>query len=256
MKHFLIFLGLFLGACGAPFTSSPFTSTEEVAGAQTIGSGAGSGGDSSQSGAGGAPDPMARAGSGGSAGVAGEAGSIDAAGAAGAPAEPPPVLYTPPACSTEQNVTGGYDSSLSAAPACLRTREALNTIACTNYDGRSITVNGVPAVCGVPQAFSESVDGYKYIALGAGTAGNFAIRWFLTAPVPNPCAARSWVEGDLYAPGEIMIGACDAPGSQKSCELGKSYAFACAEDPGTHCSSVGPGAIGWTSVWTLIRVCG
>jgi hypothetical protein len=253
MKILLIGLVLGLAACGAPFTANEFTPSGE-AGAQTIGSGAGQGGDSSGSAgaAGAVHDPMARAGAGG---AAAGAPSVDFAGAAGAVPDAIPTPYVPLPCSSERNVSGGYDSSFNTVPACLRTREALNTVGCTNWDHRSITVNGVIATCGVPLTFPPSADGYTYIDLGPGSAGDAAIRWFLTAPAPNACSARQWVQGDLYAPGEIMVGVCDAPGSTKSCELGKTYAFYCSDSSTNHCSETGPGANGWISVWTLVSIC-
>jgi len=247
---FLVCLIVAMTACGAPFTAESFTDSGSAGaiGAPAAPS-AGAAGAEPREDAGGATSiPLE------SAGAAGAAGAPDL-GSAGAPSVDPPPLYTPPPCSTDQNVTGGYDGSLSAAPACLRTKEALNTVACANWDGRSITVNGAAATCGVPLSFPESVDGFTYIDLGPGTSSGVALRWFLTAPAPNPCDARWWTQGDLYAPNEIMLDVCDAPGSEKSCELGKTYAFSCLDTPTSRCTSTGPGASGWTSSWALVTLC-
>lgn len=239
----LAMVAIVLGACGAPFDAGSFTRTG-AAGTQALGSGAGSGGAASAAGSGGAPDPMARAGASGAPDV------IDSS-SAGAPAAEPP--FIPPACSSEKQVTGGYYGDLTTAPACLRTKEALNTIACGSWDNRSITVNGVPATCGVPLSFPPSADSFIYLAFGPGTSASVTIRWFLTAPSPQACQSRWWAQGDLYSPGEIMLEACDAPGSTSACELGKTYAFSCS---GMSCSDTQPGGSGWTATWQIVTECG
>lgn len=243
---------LVLGACGAPFESGEFTSvdtagaapstggSESVAGAIGVGhagsSAVGTGGAGGSSNAAGAPA------------TAGSSGNDDAAGAAGAAPS-----YDPPPCSSPKDVTGGYDGSLNTMPVCLRTKEPLNTIACSNWDNRTITVNSVPVTCGEPADIPQRADGYTYIELGGGTSSAATVRWFLTAPSPDACGSRHWVDGDLYAQGEIMLGVCSAPGSAKSCVLGTTYAFACS---GLKCGSVQPGGNDWASTWMLLSSCG
>lgn len=249
----LILLGLIawaLTACGAPFQAN-FSDLSE-AGSPAIGSGAGSGGASSAAGAGVAPDPMAGAGEGGAAGAAADPGLGDA-GVAGSGGAPP--VVTDYFCSAAQEVTGGYQA-LSPGAACLRTKEAINTVGCAHWDNRALLVNGVPATCGVPQAFPVRADGFTYLTLGPGSSGAAAIRWFLSDPAPDPCAARTWQAGDLYAPGEIMLDACDAPGatgSAEACTLGTVNAWACS---GLKCTSVQPGGNDWASTWRLVTTCG
>jgi len=242
----LCLLGWVMSACGAPFQAD--FSDLSGAGSPAIGSGAGSGGASSAAGAGVAPDPMAGAGEGGAGGA-----TDPGIGEAGAGAAPP--VVTTYFCSGAQEVTGGY-MALPPGAVCLRTKEALNTVGCTHWDARSLLVNGVPATCGVPQAFPVRADGFTYLTIGAGPSGAVAIRWFLTDPAPNPCAARTWQAGDLYAPGEIMRDACDAAnaqGSAQACTLGTLNAWACS---GLKCSSLQPGGNDWATTWRLVAPCG
>ena len=102
------------------------------------------------------------------------------------------------------------------------------------------------------EEFPAPIDGYNYIALGPGTSGALAIRWFLTAPATNACAARYWLKGDLYAPQEIMLGVCDLPGTS-GCAPGSVNAFACI---GSACSSNEPGSSSnWQVNWVLTQTC-
>lgn len=233
-KLVLALMMLTLMACGgAPFEAAPGDSS--AAGSALSPSEAG------EPGAGQAGAEPTLAGSGGSSGAAGSAGS------GGAPERLPPA-----ACTSPLDVEGGYDGSLTTAPVCLRTKEALNTIACTYPDGRSIEVNGSAVTCGARSELPGAIAGYNYIVLGQGSNPAMAIRWFMTLPTATPCSARYWASGDLYAPGEVMLGVCSAPGTVSACSIGQAYAFSCQ---GTRCSSVQPGGNDWQAEWTLQAEC-
>lgn len=229
------------GEAGAPETAPAAGEAGAAADGGALSTGGHSGAPSA-GGASGAAGGASHAGSGGGSGVSGS-------GSAGSAA------YPDPPCSPwiEGDPSGAYDIRTMAA-VCLRISAPINTVSCTDWvDNRSITVNGVPAACRVPQAFPVRADGFTFIAVGPGTS-NMAplIRWYLTAPTPAACGAREWVIADPYAPGEIMTGRCDDTGGG-ACALGEKAAFSCS-DLGT-CTSQQPGAAGWPATWKLEAHC-
>ena len=45
-------------------------------------------------------------------------------------------------------MTGGNSMGFATTgPVCLRTNEPLNTVGCSNFAGRSLSVNGMPVTC-------------------------------------------------------------------------------------------------------------
>ena len=257
----LMLLTLTLAACGSPFSAAP------------VGAGSGGAGTGPYAGASSAlPDTQNAAGAmesggGGEAGAlpgptvggespgggaAGAGGAVASAGAGGA------VAYVPPPCSpVTQGDSTGY-LALGIMPVCLRVTTPINTIGCAlGWDNRSIRVNGATATCEVTQDFPSRGDGAYFIELGSAPTGSIgtaaAIRWFLTAPSPQACAARVWELGDRYYPGEINVSTCDEP-EGSGCVLGEPVAFSCS---GSACSSVQPGGSGsnWTATWKLEARC-
>jgi hypothetical protein len=244
-----------VGAAGAPSSSAGASSAIAGAGGNTEdlgGGGSGSAAGAAESGGGGAGSAAgAHQGGTGGAPSAGGATNAGASGSGGAAGSAP---YVPPPCSGAVEVMGGGDNSLSTAPACLRTKEALNTIGCLNWDNRTVAVNGAAATCGVRQDFPPAIDGYNYIETGPGTTTVALIQWFLTAPATNACAALYWAKGEHYSPEQIMLDVCDLP-STSGCSPGSVLAFACiATSP--ECSTTEPGgATGWPSIWKIVATC-
>ncbi len=232
----LILTAWLLSACGAPFEPADLGPSSAVAGSPGLG-------------AAGAPDASAgapsEAGSGGRGGAQAAGGAPAGGSAAGGAQAGLP-------CSGAALVTGGY-ASLGTAATCLRTKEALNTLGCSNADGRSLSVNGMPVTCGDPFTPPPRIDGYNYIAVGAGPSSVMTLRWFLTAPSSEACAARYWALGEQFAAGQLALEICNAPGKNSACALGQEAAFSCV---GTRCSNVAPGGNNWQDEWVLVTVCG
>jgi hypothetical protein len=75
-------------------------------------------------------------------------------------------------------VTGGNSGNLGTGAACLRTTEKFNTVGCSNWDTRTIKVNGVLATCGTKTAFPAMIDGFNYFEVSAGTALYASFYWY------------------------------------------------------------------------------
>jgi hypothetical protein len=152
------------GGAGAPSgagTASGGASGHAGAGGAAIGghSGTSSGGASGAAGAG-------KAGASGAAGAAGSAG-----GSSGGP------------CMNPKDVTGGNSMGFATTgPVCLRTSEPLNTVGCSNFAGRTLSVNGMPVTCtdNAPAKgpFAPAIDGYTYFDVSAGTLEYASVFWY------------------------------------------------------------------------------
>lgn len=206
-------LALGLTACGSSFEAGEFTmgSGAGASGAlttSTAGSGSSAGaiglgragsdslGEAGAGGAAGAPDvaPGGSAGaapaggSGGGAGHAGAAaggnaggsgGTAGSGGASGAPGAGGSAGSTPlpPPCANPKDVTGGTSGALGGGEVCLRTMETFSTVGCSSFEGRTLKVNGEPATCGAPGAYTP-IGGYNYFEVSAGGFSYASINWF------------------------------------------------------------------------------
>jgi len=61
---------------------------------------------------------------------------------------------------------------------CLRTKDTFNTVGCSNFAGRTLQVNGMPATCGVKATFAPAIDGWNYFEISAGTMSFASINWY------------------------------------------------------------------------------
>ena len=78
------------------------------------------------------------------------------------------------------DVTGTNSGNLgTATDVCLRTMSTIGTVGCSNFDGRSLIVNGSPATCGVAGTYKQ-INGYNYIEItSSGTTLTYAsVYWF------------------------------------------------------------------------------
>ncbi len=73
---------------------------------------------------------------------------------------------------TEITATGtnGNSGSIGAAAACFSTSAKFTHLGCSNFDGRTLTVNGAPFTCAaMATALSPTqIDGFTYFAVSAG----------------------------------------------------------------------------------------
>jgi len=78
------------------------------------------------------------------------------------------------------DVTGTNSGNLgTATDVCLRTMSKFSTVGCSNFDGRSLSVNGVPATCDTAGTYTQ-IDGYNYIEItSTGTTLTYAsVYWY------------------------------------------------------------------------------
>ena len=62
---------------------------------------------------------------------------------------------------------------------CFRTQDKFNTLGCSNFDGRTIKVNGVDAPCtGTKATFAPAIDGWNYFDVSAGTLVYASFNWY------------------------------------------------------------------------------
>jgi endoglucanase len=76
------------------------------------------------------------------------------------------------------DVTGGNSGNLGTGEVCLRTMEPFNTVGCSNFTGRTLTVNGVAATCGTKMTFPAAIGGYNYFEISAGGVTYASIFWY------------------------------------------------------------------------------
>ena len=83
-------------------------------------------------------------------------------------------------CADPKDVTGGQLSNLNAVgAACLRTMEPFNSVGCFNFDGRTMTVNGMLTPCdGKKTTFAPPIGGYSYFEISAGKYAYAGFNWY------------------------------------------------------------------------------
>jgi len=65
-----------------------------------------------------------------------------------------------------------------AGAACFRTKATFNSIVCSSFDGRTVKVNGMLAVCGMKQTFAPAVDGWNYFDISPGMYTYVQLGWY------------------------------------------------------------------------------
>jgi subtilisin family serine protease len=84
-----------------------------------------------------------------------------------------------PPCSGAITVTGGQSGNFNTSGAvCYRTSDTINGWGCSNFDGRTVSVNGVAETCGKVPLPPKQADGFRYFAISAGTFPWASFFWF------------------------------------------------------------------------------
>ncbi|HEX3773806.1 MAG TPA: hypothetical protein VHV51_05030 [Polyangiaceae bacterium] len=81
-------------------------------------------------------------------------------------------------CGPAKDVSGGSSGELGTmGPACLRVMGMISGWGCSNFDGRSVKVNGQDVICGqVP--LPAAIDGAYYFDISSGTFEYASFYWF------------------------------------------------------------------------------
>ena len=109
-----------------------------------------------------------------SSGGAGSAGSGSASGgSAGAPS-----AGSNGTCSPATDLSGGSSGPFNTADAvCMRVTSAISGWGCSNFDGRSVKVNGIELTCG-QTPLPDPIAGAYYFEISAGTFAYASFYWF------------------------------------------------------------------------------
>src|SRR6185503_741756 len=93
-------------------------------------------------------------------------------------AQATPTNVTAP-CTGAITVTGGQSGNFNTSGAvCYRTSDTINGWGCSNFEGRSVAVNGVAVTCGQVPLPAKLADGFRYFAITAGTFPWASFYWF------------------------------------------------------------------------------
>jgi len=81
-------------------------------------------------------------------------------------------------CSPAKEVSGGMSGPFgSTGPACLRVEGMIAGWGCSNFDGRTVKVNGREMMCG-QLPLPDAVDGSYYFDVSAGTFEYASFYWY------------------------------------------------------------------------------
>jgi hypothetical protein len=78
---------------------------------------------------------------------------------------------------------------------CVATCDEIDGWGCSNFDGRTVTVNGSPATCGVTKLVKK--DGYFVFRVSPGSNISAGVYWW----VFNPTIASNWATSCPARPG-------------------------------------------------------
>jgi Subtilase family/Fibronectin type III domain len=83
------------------------------------------------------------------------------------------------ACAGAITVTGGQSGNFNTTgPACYRTSDNIVGWGCSNFNGRTVSVNGTAVTCG--QALpAKLADGYRYFSISAGSFAWASFYWWM-----------------------------------------------------------------------------
>ncbi|HYQ46901.1 MAG TPA: hypothetical protein VER11_33250 [Polyangiaceae bacterium] len=168
---------------GAPQAAgSPGTAGKGEAGKGSGGSGGKSGGTAGATGKGGSGGTVGTGGSAGSStgGKAGTGSSGAGGGIAGSDGTAGGA--TTGLCDNPTDVTGGPTGNTgnfnTLEAKCFRTKSTFNHIDCSNFQGRTLKVNGATTMCGAAGTYAPTADGYTYLEGSAGTNLSASIFWY------------------------------------------------------------------------------
>ncbi|HET7543534.1 MAG TPA: hypothetical protein VFK05_26860 [Polyangiaceae bacterium] len=85
-------------------------------------------------------------------------------------------------CDNPKDVTGGPSGNTgnfdTLEAKCFRTKSTFNHVDCSNFQGRTLKVNGKTTTCGATGTFAPTADGYTYLEGSSGTNLSASIYWF------------------------------------------------------------------------------
>jgi hypothetical protein len=84
------------------------------------------------------------------------------------------------ACTGAITVTGGNSGNFNTTgPVCYRTSDNIAGWGCSNFDGRTVTVNGTPMTCGQTPLPAKLADGFRYFSISGGTHSFASFYWWM-----------------------------------------------------------------------------
>jgi len=164
------------GKCGSSSAGS------SSGGSGTAGKGGGSAGSVGKGGSGGSVSVGGSAGSssGGKGGTSSSGAGGSSAGSTGTAGGGSVGLCDNPVdLPAGANGNSGNFNTLEAK--CFRTKSTFNNIACSNFDGRTLKVNGVAITkceAAVKGTYAPTADGYTYLDASAGTNLSASVYWY------------------------------------------------------------------------------
>ncbi len=91
------------------------------------------------------------------------------------------VIQSPNAtpCPDPVTVSGGQSGNFdTTGPVCLRTVDGISGWGCSNFDGRTVSVNGTAVSCGQFPLPARWPDGYTYFSISGGTFAWASMYWW------------------------------------------------------------------------------
>jgi len=170
------------GAGESSVAGSPGTAGKGEAGKGSGGSGGKGGGTAGAAGKGGSGGTVGTGGSAGSS-TGGKAGT-GSSGAAGSAAGSDGTAggASTGLCDNPTDIVGGPTGNTgnfnTLEAKCFRTKSTFNHVDCSNFQGRTLKVNGMASTCGATGAFAPTADGYTYLEGSAGTNVSASIFWY------------------------------------------------------------------------------
>ena len=161
-------------ASGGTTSATAGTSSNAFGGTGAVSAGGTSSGAGGKAGAGGSG--TAGASSGGSSGTSSGSGGVSAGGTGGAATAGTGGAVNTGPCMNPKEVTDG-SGSLGAGAVCLRTMMKINAVVCSNFDGRTLKVDGMPATCGAMATYTQ-ISGYTYLEVSAGGQDFASLNWY------------------------------------------------------------------------------
>jgi hypothetical protein len=168
-------------AGAGPASAGKGGSSSGGTGTGTGGKGGGSAGSAGKGGSGGTVSAGGSSGSssGGKAGTSSSGAGGSSAGSTGTAGGGSVGLCDNPVdvAAGAQGNTGNFNT-LEAK--CFRTKSTFNNIACSNFEGRTLKVNGVATKCdpALKGTFAPTADGYTYLDASAGTNPSASVYWY------------------------------------------------------------------------------
>ena len=84
------------------------------------------------------------------------------------------------ACTGAVTVTGGQSGNFNTTGAvCYRTSDNIVGWGCSNFDGRTVSINGTPMTCGQTPLPAKLADGFRYFSISGGSFAWASFFWWM-----------------------------------------------------------------------------